>query len=1015
MTLTVLLAITFAAPQQPRPLFNGRDLTGWHVDVPARDSNPALRIPFVARGGYLVSLGTPQGHLITDAVYANYRLEVEYRFPGTPGNAGVLVHASTPRSLYGMFPKSIEVQMEHNNAGDFWCIVEDITVPAMETRRGPKEKWGITEGKARRIVNLTDGSEKPLGEWNAMTIEAVGSSIKVWVNGTLVNSGTNATASRGQIAIQAEGSEVEFRKLDLTPITQLSEQAPSTTLWFRQPATDWNRALPVGNGRLGAMVFGGMAQEHLQLNEETLWSGGPYNPVRKGAAAALPDIRRLLFAGDVPRAHDLFGRTMMGIPYEQMKYQPLADLFLSFPGHERATEYRRSLDLDSALARVSYVVDGVTYTRDVFVSAPDQVIVVHLTTSRPGALNFTGQLHGVRNPAHSNYGTDYFQMDSVGANGLRVTGKNSDYLGIPGRLTYEARLIARTEGGRGAISTDYRTLRVAGADSVTIVLAAATSFVNYHDVSGKPAERVRQVLERAAERSYPALRHDHVAEHQYWFRRVAFSLSGTPDEVMALPTDDRIARFAKAPDPDLAALYYQFGRYLLIASSRPGTQAANLQGIWNDSPNPMWDAKYTVNINLPMNYWLAETANLDEMVEPLDQLVRDVAVTGTETAREHWGARGWVLHQNTDLWRAAAPMDGPSWGAWPVGGAWLMTNLFERYRFSADTSDLRRIYPQLRDQTRFLLDVLVPHPTLGWLVTAPSNSPENYPGWPGNGKFFDEVSGITLSAYTMAAGPTMDMQIIREVLGEFAQASTLLGSDPTLAAEARAARARLAPNQIGKHGQLQEWLEDWDDLEPQHRHLSPLWGLYPGSEITPERTPEFARAAAVTLDRRGTGGCGWSYAWKMGARARLYDGENALDQLRALLTKSSLPNLFSLCSRAMQVDANFGGTAAIAEMLLQSHQDVIQLLPALPAEWSEGSVSGLRARGGFTVDLAWSGGHPVRAVIAAQNTGPCRVRVAGKVRVMSDGKAVRAVRRGEDIEFTATGGGRYTLEFSRTP
>ena len=794
-----------------------------------------------------------------------------------------------------------------------------------------------------------------------------------------------------------------------------AQVAPSTTLWYRQPATEWNRALPVGNGRLGAMVYGGTAEEHIQLNEETLWSGGPYNPVRKGAAAALPEIRRLLFAGDVPRAHDLFGRTMMGIPYEQMKYQPLGDLLISLPGHQRATNYRRSLDLDSAVARVSYLVDGVTFTREVFVSAPDQVIVIRLSADRPGALTFTAQLHGVRNPAHSNYGTDYFQMDGVGADGLRITGKNSDYLGIAGKLTYEARLFARAEGGRGTVNVDYRTLRVTGADAVTIVVAAATSFVNYHDVSANPAERVRVVLDRAKARQYSALWHDHVAEHQQWFRRVKLTLQGTPADVLALPTDERLTRLATAPDPDLAALYYQFGRYLLVASSRPGTEAANLQGIWNDNPNPMWDSKYTININLPMNYWPAETGNLPEMVGPLDQLVRDVATVGTETAREHWGARGWVVHQNTDLWRSTTPMDGPSWGAWPVGGAWLMTNLFEHYRFSADTAYLRSIYPRLRDQARFLLDVLVPHPTKGWLVTAPSNSPENYPGWPGNGTFFDEVSGITLSAYTMAAGPTMDMQIIREVFAEFDQAATTLAADPALTAEVRAARARLAPNQVGKHGQLQEWLDDWDDLEPQHRHLSPLWGLYPGSEITPEKTPELAKAAAVTLDRRGTGGCGWSYAWKMGARARLYDGEKALEQLRALLTKSSLPNLFSLCSRAMQVDANLGATAAIAEMLLQSHQDAIRLLPALPAEWQEGSVTGLRARGGFEVDLTWSNGWPVRAVIRAHVSGPCRVLTVSTVRVTSDGKQVRTVRRGADtIEFLATAGHNYQVEFPAT-
>ena len=794
--------------------------------------------------------------------------------------------------------------------------------------------------------------------------------------------------------------------------TAVAQNDAASTLWYRQPAAEWNHALPVGNGRLGAMVFGGTREEHIQLNEETLWTGGPYDPVTKGASAALPEIRRLLFAGDVPRAHDLFGRTMMGVPYEQMKYQPLGDLLIAFPGHEHVTNYRRELDLDRGVARVSYVVDGVTFTRDVFVSTPDQAIVIRLSADRPGALTFSAQLHGVRNPAHSNYGTDYFRMDGIGPDGLRLTGKNSDYLGITGRLTYEARLRARTQGGRGTITVGYRTLRVTGADAVTIVLAAATSFVSYKDVSGNPAERVRGVLDRAGEREYDDLLRDHVAEHRAWFRRVRLTLEGTPAEVMALPTDERIKRFANAPDPNLAALYYQFGRYLLMASSRPGTEAANLQGIWNDNPNPWWDAKYTININLPMNYWPAETGNLAEMVGPLEKLVREVAATGAETAREHWGARGWVVHQNTDIWRATAPMDGPSWGAWPVGGAWLMTNLYEHYRFSGDSAYLRSIYPLLRDQARFLVDVLVEHPTKGWLVTTPSNSPENYPAWPGNGEFFDEVSGITLKAYTMAAGPTMDMQIIRDVFDAFGEASARLGTDRALATEVRTARARLAPNQVGRHGQLQEWLDDWDDLEPEHRHLSPLWGLYPGSEITPEGTPALATAAAVTLDRRGTGGCGWSYGWKMGLRARLHDGDRALDQFRALLTRSSLPNLFSLCGRALQVDGNLGAAAAMAEMLVQSHSGVILLLPALPAAWKDGSVQGLRARGGLEVDLAWSNGRPSHAVIRARATGPCRVKVRGEARVVADGKPVRSVRRGADtIEFQATAGRTYGLEF----
>ena len=783
---------------------------------------------------------------------------------------------------------------------------------------------------------------------------------------------------------------------------------PPLTLWYRQPATTWNEALPVGNGRLGAMVFGGVEKEHIQLNEETLWTGGPYNPVVKGAFAAVPEIQRLLFAGDVPRANDLFGRTMMGVPYEQMKYQSLGDLWLSFPGHEHATEYRRELDLDAAVARVSYRVNGVTYTREVISSAVDQLLIVRLSADRPGAISFSAQLHGVRNPAHSNYGTDYFQMDGLPPNALRLTGKNSDYLGIRGALTYEARLVAHAEGGN--VDVDYRTLRVTGANAVTLTLAAHTSFVDYRTVGANAAERVRATLARASTRDVGTMWRDHLAEHRAWFRRVQLTLGPAATTTDTLPTDLRVKRYADSPDPQLAALYYQFGRYLLIASSRPGTQAANLQGIWNDNQNPWWDSKYTVNINLPMNYWPAESGNLPEMVGPLEALVRDVADAGSETAREHWGARGWVLHQNTDLWRSTTPMDGPSWGAWPVGGAWLMTSLYERFRYSGDDGYLRRIYPLLRDQTRFLLDILVPDPTTGWLVTAPSNSPENYPGWPGNGEFFDEASGITLKAYTMTAGPTMDMQIIREVFRMFEDAAAQLGADTAMQREVRVAGPRLAPNQIGRHGQLQEWLEDWDEIEPDHRHLSPLWGLYPGREITPGGTPALARAAAVTLARRGTGGCGWSYAWKMGLHARLLEGEKALEQFRALLVRSSLPNLFSLCGRAMQVDGNLGATAAIAEMLVQSHADVIHLLPALPAEWREGSVHGLRARGGYEVDVAWAGGALARAQLRATRTGLCVVQANGNVRVTARGMRVRVERRpAGTIAFEATSGERYDV------
>lgn len=743
-------------------------------------------------------------------------------------------------------------------------------------------------------------------------------------------------------------------------------------LWYRQPATEFNHALPVGNGRLGAMVSGDPAHERIWLNEDTLWSGGPYDPSRDGGAEALPEIRRLLFAGDFARAHDLFGRTMMGIPYEQMKYQPLGDLRLEFPGHEAPAEYRRELDLDTAITRVSYVVDGVTFEHEVFASPIDDVIVVRLTADRPGAITFAANLHGARNQSHSNYGTDYFWMDALPPDGLRLTGKNSDFLGIEGRLRYEARVRAIAAGGETRV--DYRTLHVKGADAVTLLIAAATSFIDFRDVSGDPTATVAEHLDPASRKPYEQMRADHVREHQRLFERVRLEVGS---DLGDLPTDERITKYQAGADPGLVALYFQFGRYLLLTSSRPGTQATNLQGVWNADSNPWWDSKYTVNINLPMNYWSADVGNLPETLEPLERLVREVAESGRSVARKHWGARGWVLHQNTDLWRAAAPMDGPSWGAWPMGGAWLSTQLWDHYLFEPDPEYLERVYPLIRGAVRFALDILVEHPETGWLVTAPSNSPENFPAWPGNERFFDEVTGSYLKARTIAVAPTMDMQILRALFAAFDEAAGILGRDDELRSEARGARERLAPHQIGRGGRLQEWIEDWDDIEPDHRHLSHLWALFPGTGITPDETPDLAEAARAAILARGTGGCGWSMGWQAGLWARLHEGDRALGQVAALFDGRTLPNLFSLCGRALQVDGNLGATASIAEMLLQSHAGAIQLLPALPAAWSSGSVSGLRARGGFEIDLDWSGGALTRARIQASIDGPCRVRADG--------------------------------------
>jgi len=779
------------------------------------------------------------------------------------------------------------------------------------------------------------------------------------------------------------------------------------TLWYNQPAAQWNHALPVGNGRLGAMVFGETATERIQLNEETFWAGGPYDPTNPGGAAALPEIQRLLFAGEVNKAHDLFGRTMMGIPYEQMKYQSLGDFLMFFPGHEEVTDYRRELNIDEAISTVSYRVGDVGYTREVFSTAVDQAIVVRITADQPGALTFSAELHGARNQAHSNYGTGYFWWEGVPPNGLKVWGKSDDYLGIEGKLRYEVRLTAKSEGGD--IEVDYKTLHVRGATTATFVIAAATNFVNYKDVSGDHEARVEEVLQDISDRSYEDLKADHIAEHQSWFRRVSIELG---DEGLSeMPTDERITRFADNPDPDLAALYYQFGRYLLIASSRPGTEAANLQGIWNDSANPSWDSKYTININLPMNYWLAESANLSELTGPLTGFITDLSEAGESVAREHWGARGWVVHQNSDIWRATAPMDGPSWGAWPVGGAWLSTHLWEHYLYTEDEEYLREVYPVMKGAVLFISDILVEHPDTGWLVTAPSNSPENFPDRPGNVRFFDEVTGSYLKARTMAIGPTMDMEIIREMFQNYIAAASHLGLDSDLVETVTTQRAQLAPVQIGKHGQIQEWIVDWDEIEPDHRHISHLWGLFPGSQITLEETPTLAEAAAATIRRRTTGGCGWSYSHKVGFWSRLREGEPALHEFRAHLTGSSLPNMFSLCGRALQVDGNFGMTAGMTEMLLQSHRGELRFLPALPAEWSTGSISGLRARGGFQVDMDWADGSLNSAVLRSDLGNRVVINTDQRVRVTSAGREITLdITDQSQISFETTVGASYLIE-----
>lgn len=745
---------------------------------------------------------------------------------------------------------------------------------------------------------------------------------------------------------------------------------PTTMLWYTHPADKWENALPIGNGRLGAMVFGLTDVEKIQFNEETYWSGGPYSQTVAGGFEALPEIQKLIFDGEYIKAHKRFGRHLMGYPIEQQKYQSVGDLLLEFTGAGEVTGYNHQLDLDSAVTTTRYKRGDVMYTREAFVTPVDQVIVLYMYADRPGAISFKANLRGYRNVAHSNYGTGYFQVDGYGSDSLILRGKSADYLGIEGKLRYEGRVKAIPSGG--AMRVDEEDLIVTGADSVVLYIAAATNFVDYKDVSGDPHQRVEDVLSALAGKSYRELKNNHVEAHQKLFRRMSIDLGSTTNSL--LPTDERMKNFNGRNDPNLAALCFQFGRYMLISSSRPGTQPANLQGIWNDKMNPSWDSKYTTNINTEMNYWPAEVGNLSDCAEPLFRMIRELTDQGADVAREHYGAGGWVFHQNTDIWRVAAPMDGPDWGTFTAGGAWLCTHLWEHYLYTGDKVFLEEYYPILKGCVEFFLDFLVEHPKYGWLVTNPSTSPENFPGWEGNDPFFDETCSWMSPGTSICAGSTIDMQLLDDLFGYVIEAAEILERDIEFRGKIGTARTRLAPMQIGERGDLQEWLEDWPQKEGSHRHISNLYGLYPGNQISAKGSPEFAEASKVVLEQRGLIGNGWASAWKMACWARLYNPEKAMDNFNYYIHNYTFQNLFGICSRALQVDGTFGVSAAVAEMLLQSHEGEIHLLPSVPASWEDGQVKGIRARGGFELDLEWEAGRLKKLRILSLQGKPITVR-----------------------------------------
>lgn len=726
-------------------------------------------------------------------------------------------------------------------------------------------------------------------------------------------------------------------------------------LWYEKPASRWEEALPIGNGRLGAMVYGGVKEDHIQFNEETLWSGEPHDYSNKDAFKYLGKIRELLLQGKQDEAEKLAGETFMSVPLHQKKYQPFGDLWLTFPGEENYSDYRRELDLSEAVCKTTYKASDILYTREYIASYPGNSIAVNLTANRKGSLTFDISLGSVHEDFSAAAGQD-------GTIRLKVRVKDGVLYG-----TALARLTLK--GGKFTAARDK--LHVENADEATIWLTAATNFVTPEDVSGDPDSLCETMLAGAMAVRYKEFRKLHIEDYRKYFNRFSISLgkSGSED----LPTDKRIDKIPAAMDNSLAALYVQYGRYLMLSSSREGTYPANLQGIWNDKLAPAWDSKYTVNINTEMNYWPVEVLNIQECHNALFRMINEVVTSGEKVARNHYNARGWVLHHNTDLWRGAAPINASDHGIWVSGSGWMAHHFWEHYLFSLDEDFLRdTAWPVMQKAALFYTDFLVRDPKTGWLVSSPSNSPEN--------------GGLV-------AGPTMDHEIIKSLFKACIRASEILNTDLLFADTLRQILPQVAPYKKGRFGQLQEWVEDIDDPDNKHRHVSHLWGVYPGNEINKEENPELLEAAKTSLIARGDEGTGWSLAWKINLWARFRDGNHAWKMVSMLLRPQgksvsqatgggssgggSYPNLFD-AHPPFQIDGNFGGAAGIVEMLIQSHLAGIDILPALPDGIPEGHIRGIRARGGFELDFEWSGGRLTRLKVISVSGAPLLIRYGSK-------------------------------------
>lgn len=734
--------------------------------------------------------------------------------------------------------------------------------------------------------------------------------------------------------------------------------AQALKLWYDKPATQWEEALPLGNGRLGAMVYSSVATENIQLNEDTFWAGGPHNNINPAALNALPEIRSLITQGNYVAASDMAEKTITSQGAQGMPYQSAGNLTISFKKHEAYTDYYRELDLQQAVARTHYQVGDVRFEREIYSSFMDQVIVIHLTASQPKALNFTLAL------SHP----DTMQVSADAKQGmLSMQGKSPDHEGIKGQVKLANLAKVVHSDGRTAVSGN--SLNISDASEVVILVSIATNFVNYHDVSGDALARATQYLTKAeakfnnAQQTQQQLQ-QHIKAYQHYFNRVSLDL-GSNDFALE-PTDQRIREFPQRFDPAMVALYFQFGRYLLISSSQPGTQAANLQGIWNNSSTPPWDSKYTLNINAEMNYWPAEVTNLTELHQPFIDLIKDLSVSGQDSARLMYGARGWMAHHNTDIWRVSGGIDG-SWGSWPTSNAWLAQHLWEHYLYTGDKTFLSEVYPILQSACYFFEDFLLKDPKTGWLIASPSMSPENE---------------AQATGKKIAAGVTMDNQLLFDLFSHSIAAAKILNVGEQDSAKWQTIIEQLPPMQIGQYHQLQEWLEDWDDPQDKHRHVSHLYGLFPSNQISPIHSPELFNAARVSMEQRGDPSTGWSMNWKINLWARLLDGNRALklinEQIKPAMSGGfesggTYPNMFD-AHPPFQIDGNFGFTSGIVEMLGQSHDGAVYLLPALPTAWTEGEVKGLVMRGGFVLDMRWQKGQVSYLKIESRLGGNLRLR-----------------------------------------